>query len=141
MVTVPGVIPVTMPVPETIAIAVLLLLQEPPDVASVKSTVYPAHTDVVPVIAAGNGLTITTFDVAQPVVGKTYTTVAVPAETPVTIPDEETDAAPALIHVPSADVSVNAVVSPIQTDVIPVIGPGIAFTVIMVVAMHPVGSV
>ena len=54
MITVPAVTPVTMPeLLPTVAIPVLLLLQEPPVVLSLKVVVAPTHTVVVPVIAAG----------------------------------------------------------------------------------------
>jgi len=51
--------PVTIPPVETVACAVLLLLHVPPLVASDKLMVDPVHTLVGPLIAAGNGLTVT----------------------------------------------------------------------------------
>lgn len=59
MVVVPAETPVTMPVPATVAIAVLSLLQTPPVVASVKGVVAPMQTAVIPVIEEGTGLTVT----------------------------------------------------------------------------------
>ena len=54
MVVVPAVIAVTIPVVASmVAIAVLLLLQLPPLVASLSVVVVPGHTVVVPVINAG----------------------------------------------------------------------------------------
>ena len=51
IIAVPGVTPFTTPdVSPTVATAVLLLLQEPPVVASVSVRVDPAHTFVVPLI-------------------------------------------------------------------------------------------
>lgn len=68
MVAVPVVAPVTTPDAEpTGAIAVLLLLHAPPVVASVSVIVAPTHTLLLPVIAAGEVLTVTVAVVAQPV--------------------------------------------------------------------------
>jgi len=44
----------------------LLLLQVPPAVLSVKAVVCPIHTDVAPMIAKGNGLTVTVVVTVQP---------------------------------------------------------------------------
>ena len=49
----PALTPDTMPVEPTVAIAVLLLLQVPPDVASANVVVELTHTFSVPVIDAG----------------------------------------------------------------------------------------
>ncbi len=57
----------TPPVDVTVATAVLLLLHVPPEVASLNVTVDPTHTFALPVIAAGNGLTVNTADAAHPV--------------------------------------------------------------------------
>ena len=46
---------------------VLLLLHEPPPVASVKFVVSPAHTVPVPVMADGNALTVIVVITLQPV--------------------------------------------------------------------------
>ena len=58
--------PVTTPVLLTDAITNILLLHVPPP-ASVNAVVSPTHTLSVPVIADGNGLTVTTDVVLQPV--------------------------------------------------------------------------
>jgi len=63
IVAVPALTPVTDPVDElTIAVAVFELDHVPPVVASDNVTLDPAHTDVVPVIAAtvGKAFTVTT---------------------------------------------------------------------------------
>ena len=62
MVAVPGAAPNTWPEPSTVAMEVMLLLQLPPVVPSVKEVDEPAHTVAVPLIvpAEGNGLTVTT---------------------------------------------------------------------------------
>jgi hypothetical protein len=50
-----------------VAAAGLLLVHTPPLGASVSADVVPAHKVVVPIILPGNGLTVTTVDVVQPV--------------------------------------------------------------------------
>ena len=56
---VPTETPVTTPVVEpTVATPVLLLVQMPPEVASVKVDVEPTQTEVNPDITAGSGLTV-----------------------------------------------------------------------------------
>ena len=60
IVAVPAETPVTTPVPLIVATAALLLLQGTPVVASVSDVVPPAHTDNVPVIGAGSGVTVST---------------------------------------------------------------------------------
>src|ERR1035437_9147041 len=60
IVDVPAATPVTTPVPETVAFAVLLLLHTPPAVASLKVVVEPLQTLVAPAIAAGEGVIVTT---------------------------------------------------------------------------------
>ena len=63
----PEATPVTVPVePTTVAIAVLLLAQVPPVLASVSVTEEPGHTDARLPIAAGSGLTVTTIELVQP---------------------------------------------------------------------------
>ena len=60
--------PVTMPLVEpTIAKAVLLLAQIPPDVVLANGVDEPVHTLDAPVIAAGNGFTVSTPVIKQPV--------------------------------------------------------------------------
>lgn len=59
MFTVPAVTPVTAPEELTVALAVLELVQLPPvDVSFNTVTEPPSHTAIVPVIAAGIGLTV-----------------------------------------------------------------------------------
>ena len=68
MVTIPEVTPVTVPeVEPMVATPVLLLVQLPPEVASVNVVVKPTHTFVVPPIAAGFGLTVKLVTAIQPV--------------------------------------------------------------------------
>ena len=64
----PAPFPVTIPVAEpTVAIAELLLLQLPLPDMSLNVVVYPGHKSVAPVIAAGDGLTVTIVVLEQPV--------------------------------------------------------------------------
>ena len=70
--------------------------------------------------------------------------VVVPADNPVTIPDEEPIAATeglVLTHVPPPEGSVNAAGSPVQTVAGPDIGNTRLITLIVVVAEHPDGTV
>jgi hypothetical protein len=67
IVVVPPEMPVTTPAADTVATETLELLHTPPGVAS-ESVVLPEHATVVdPVITAGNGFTVTTLVVRQPV--------------------------------------------------------------------------
>ena len=63
----PTLLPVTIPDVPTLATATLLLLQKPPGVTLASGVVRLTHTDVVPVIAAGDGFTVTLVNVEQPV--------------------------------------------------------------------------
>ena len=65
----PAVTPATVPVDEPIVALPLLLLQVPPP-ASVKFVVDPAHTLLAPVIDDGNGFTVITIELMQPVAVK-----------------------------------------------------------------------
>ena len=63
----PVVTPVTTPdVPSTVELP-LLLVHAPPGSVLASVVVCPAHTDAVPVIAPGFGLTVTSAVRAQPV--------------------------------------------------------------------------
>ena len=68
IVYVPATFPVTIPVVlPTGAFTLELLLQVPPEVASVSKEILPVHTVGVPLIAAGFGLTVTIVVNIQPV--------------------------------------------------------------------------
>jgi hypothetical protein len=116
-VDVPATIPVTTPVAAfTGATVTLLLLHVPPVVALLNAVVKPTQTLSVPLIAAGNPLTVTTAFMVQPV-GNVYTIVAVPTAAPVTTPVALTGATDALLllHVPPAVALLSAVVEPTHT--------------------------
>jgi len=140
MTAVPAIPPVTMPVVDPIAaIVVLLLLQVPVVVASVSVVVKPEHTDKVPEMLTGVGLTVTTAEVTQPV-DKVYQTVSSPTDTPVTSPVPDIVALGLLmLHVPPP-ASVSAVVAPTHTVKVPEIAEGNAYTVTTAVVWQPVLS-
>jgi hypothetical protein len=140
--TVPSAIPVTIPVVPTVAIAVLLLLHEPPVVAFVKVVTNPAHTLAVPLIAEGFELTVTVAYVLQ-LPPSVYVILDVPAATPVTTPAEFILAfvGALLLQVPPVDADDNEVVKPTQTLSVPVIEDGTAFTLTMAEVAQPVASV
>jgi hypothetical protein len=66
----------------------LLLDQLPPGTALVKVTQLPLHKDAVPEMAAGDALTVTTVVIKQ-VEARVFVIVAVPVDTPVTMPDAD----------------------------------------------------
>jgi len=103
----------------------------PPAVGSLKLVVDPAQTTAVPVIGAGNGLTVTVVVIRQPV-GNVYVIVAVPKADPPTTPLDMLTGAIAdalLLQVPPVLASLSVEVKPRQTLVLPEIGAGNGFTV------------
>ena len=139
IIEVPAATPVTRPSSEpTVAFAVLLLIQVPPVVASVRFVCSPAHTTAVPVIMPGAGLTVTSFVAEHPVLLIEYVIVAVPTVTPVTMPAPvPTVALPLLlVHVPPVAMSLRLVVPPWHTAAVPSMLP-IGLTVAITVARQP----
>ena len=68
IVVVPDTRPLTIPVVRlTVAVAVVLLLQVPPVVISLNVIIVPAHRLELPVIAAGDGVTVIGLVTVQPV--------------------------------------------------------------------------
>ena len=112
------------------------MLHVPPEVASDNARVDPTQTPPEPAdIDDGNGLTVNTVVVEQPVVN-VYVITVVPGATPVTTPVvEPTVAIPGvpLLHVPLPEL-VNVRVKPTHTLAVPLIAPGFEFTVTTVVA-------
>lgn len=102
----------------------------PPVVVSVNAVVVPAHNTLFPLIGCGNGFTVTTAVMIQPV-GKVYVTLAVPTLTPVTTPDDEPIdiVAELALHVPPVIASLSVVVRPTHTASGPEIAAGNGFTV------------
>ena len=138
---VPAATPVTIPLPDTVA-DVLLQLQTPPGVASVRGIVAPAHTtdDPVMVPAEGTaGMTVMAFvaeTVPQELVTE-YLIVSDPATTPVISPAETVADVLLLLHTPPAVASVSEIVEPAHTFEAPVTVPAVAngLTVISLVAV------
>jgi hypothetical protein len=67
MIAVPADIPEKRPVDPTVAVLVLSLVQVPGILTSDKIVDEPAHKVLIPVIAAGNGFTVTALVALQPV--------------------------------------------------------------------------
>jgi hypothetical protein len=138
----PPAIPVNMPEEEPmVAIPVLPVLHVPPGVED-NDVVAPAHMASTPVIPMGNGFTVTTAVVKQPV-GNVYVITAVPVVMPVTMPEAEpTVAMPAEagLQVPPPP-SVSVVVPPVQMLNAPLMAAGNGCTVTVVVVKQPVGNV
>ena len=144
----PAVTPLTTPLASTVATAVLDDVQTPPAVALVSAVVEPAHTSVVPLIAAttGIGLTVTVVvtDVEHQFVVTVYVIVVLPAATPVTTPVDALTVAVAVlddVQTPPAVTSDKVVVEPSHTEVVPVIaatvGNALIVTVVVTELTHP----
>jgi len=114
-----------------VAILLSVLVQVPPDVAEVSTVVLPTQITGVPPMVAGIAFTVTAFATIQPV-GIVYRIVVPPPATAVALPDVEsiviTDAE-LLLHTPPPNVLVYVVAEPAHTGVLPLITPGVAFTV------------
>jgi hypothetical protein len=127
---VPTDIPVSTPAPACIlAINVAELLHIPPVVADARVSRRPTHKLRSPVIGAGAGSTVIE-NVTKQLVVAVNVIVAVPAETPVTVPDTLTDATDGLLllQLPLPEAN-KVVVCPTQTKGKPVILPGNGTTV------------
>ncbi len=139
--------PVTTPLPDTtVATDGVLLLHAPDGVVLLRVVVCPTHVVSDPVIAFGNGLTVTVRRLVQPV-PNVYVIVAVPGgvvDTPSTSPVVTTTVAmpgALLVHVPPVGVQFSVVVEPTHTLAAPVTRPGNANTVTVIVCLQPVPSV
>jgi len=139
MVAIPAATPFTVP-PVTPAIAVLLLLQVPPGVASLSIVVLPTHTCNTPVMGAGDGFTTSVKVIWQVVAVSVYVIVAEPVATPVTAPVTEVTEAVVgrlLLHVPPGVASVSIIVWPWHTVGLPMIVAGKGFTVTVIELLQP----
>jgi hypothetical protein len=134
IIEVPGATPVNIPTALIVAAAVLPLIHVPPPVGAMTVASDPTHTVLLPVKGAGNGFTVIIVVILH-VVGSVYVIVAVPADTPVTSPEEApTDTEPlALLHVPPVVGSERVIDDATHTDELPVIAAGRALTVTIVV--------
>ena len=130
--------PETVPVLLTAAIELLLLAHTPPPVASLSEAVVFWHNTVLPSIAL-IGFTVTVAIAVQPVV-TVYVIWLVPCATPVTIPLDSPTVACAialLLQVPAPVASLNVIVDPTHTGVLPSTGV-IGLTVMSNVLVQPV---
>lgn len=136
IIEVPGPTPTATPVVEPIvATDVVPLLHVPPTVEVLNVVDAPWQILVVPVMAAGNGITVNVFVVKQ-LLGSVYVIIVVPgagvADTPPTTPDAIPTvpiAGVLLVHVPAGTAWVNVVVRPSHTEEAPVIATGAGVTV------------
>lgn len=136
---VPAATPFTTPPLVTVATDVLPELHVPPMMLLDKVVVAPVHTEVVPVMAAGDELTVTVVVTLQPV-DNLYVIADVPAVTPVTVPEEDPTVATVVVpdvHVPPVVVELKVVVAPVQMPVVPVMDDGSVITVIVVDLVQP----
>lgn len=137
-------IPDIEPEPSMVATTVLLLLQLPELVISVRALVAPVHAFSEPEITDGSGLTVMGVVVLQPE-DSLYVIVTGPLPAPpVTIPvARPTDAmvVELLVHVPPVIPSVSKVVEPEQTLAAPDITEGEGFIVIVILLEQPTGAV
>ena len=134
--------PVT--IPATTFALVLLLLQTPPGVGSVKVIDEPTHTtdgpDILPTVEEGTTVTVFVDTVVPHPLVTEYMIVSIPAVIPVTTPPTTVAVALLLPQVPPAVVSVKIIDDPIQTFDGPFIAPPYAPTTIAFVAAHMPGT-
>jgi hypothetical protein len=109
---------------------------------SAKAVVNPTHTEAVPEIGNGIGLTVITEEMLQ-VVGSVYMMVAVPTDTPPTTPEDSPAVAtdPLLLNQVPPPASLSPITDPTHTDVTPLIADGNGLTVTGSVAKQPLGNV
>ena len=128
-------IPLLVPM---VAVAGVPELQVPPVMLLLNVVVVPTHNVVFPAIAEGSGFTVIGIVVKQPN-GVVYIILATPAATPVIFPVLISAVAMdvlALLHVPLGVASVNDVMLPWQTEVIPEMAVS-GFTVTVAVTAQP----
>ena len=123
----------------TVATARTLLVQVPPATELLKVVVPPTHIEVIPDIAPGTGLTVTSTVFVQPVEVCVNVIMDVPGATPVTRPPPRVMVATpvdALVHVP-ATALLNCVVAVGHTVKVPTMAAGAARTVMVLVDVQP----
>ncbi len=130
MFTAPPPRPVTTPIVLTMARKVLLLLHVPPEGEPVNVTGEPIHTELLPVMV-GDALTVMVLYAKQPPV--VYVIFTTPDETPVTTPEESTEAMAVLLllQVPPEVDAESVRVSPTHTGP----SPEICAVVLMVIVL------
>ena len=135
-VTVPALTPVTRPASETVAMALLLLAQVPPE-AGVTLAVCPGQTTEAPP-SVGRAVTEKLVVLMHPVVVLVKVRVTEPAATPETTPALVTEAMALLLLAQVPPVAgVTLAVAPTQTEVAPP-SEGPATTVALTVFVQPV---
>lgn len=140
---VPGARPITTPVALTVPKVTLLLAHVPPVVVLLSVVVAFWQTFNVPVIAAGNAITVTVLNTVHPE-PRVYVILAVPATFPVTTPVEEFTLATVLlplIQVPPLMPFESVVVALMHTVNVPVTAGKVAFTVTTTERAQPSGWV
>jgi hypothetical protein len=126
LVTRPAVLPI-------VATPGVLLVQVPVKGILLSNVFAPMQMLVVPVIALGDGFTVTAVVLRHPV-GRVYEIIAVPMLIPVTIPAgvPVTAVASELLHEPPDGLLVRLMLAPVHTAPGPVIGAGSGLTVTIV---------
>ena len=149
IVAVPADTPETTPEPFTVATLVLLLLHVPPESPlEVSVAVVPVDRVLVPEIvpALGNAFIVTVVEVLtlQPFALTAYVTVAVPADTPDTMPEALTVATAVLLLLqlpPVKPLEIREVVAPWQSvfvpEMVPELGNALTVTVEVVEEEQP----
>ena len=121
----------------------VLLDHAPPGVASLSDTDAPTHRLVLPLMATGDAVTVIDLVCIHPVPSE-YVIVVTPVAIPVTSPLSE-PAVPAagllLTHTPPGTPSLSVTVLPTHTVDAPSIVVGEVLTVIVLLAVQPVGNV
>jgi hypothetical protein len=141
IVTVPGVTPITIPLEApTVATDGVPELHVQPGVVVDNVAGWPTHAVPGPVIAAGNGFTVTVALRPQP--PAVYVIPEVPALLPLTTPEAgmTVAAVPETLQLPPRGVLLNVVVDPIHTFNAPVITDGTGLTVTVAVLEQPAPS-
>ncbi len=123
------------------ATLVVLLLHVPPDVPSVRFIVLPWQTTEGPPMAVAAAFTVTDVVTKHPPL-TVYVTVVVPEVMPnivpvLTLEDAVATAVLLLVHVPNETRSLSVVLEPAQSEVVPEIEEGAAFTVTIAAAVQP----
>lgn len=125
------------------AIAVLLLVHVPPDVALVSVAVCPVQITEAPAIALIAAFMLTVAVLLQPVpiaYVMVEVPVAIPVTTPVVLPIVATDVV-ADVHVPPEVAEASVVVLPTQVVVLPVMAAGRFITENDLLVLQPPGNV
>ena len=129
--------------PSIVATVVLLLDHVPPVDGVFNTVVLKLQKDIIPVIEAGRGFTVTGNIVEQPVEDNVYETVVFPTDKLDTYPELSTVATVGSLvdHVPPVVVSDKDVEEPSQIVLLPVMFAGNGLIEMAIVLKHPPGNV